>query len=710
MPKITPAQQSFSAGEISPLMYNRTDTEGYKQGVMVMENMFPDSRGAAFSRGGGHFVGSEAGNDARIIAMPVNDNFFYSGLFLEHRLIIGSMVGHNPSVVYNQNANFNQGQSNWNTDNDGNATSNAIFSKGNVALSTDNNNNRWVNITAPAIVPSAGDYLLVWNMVTVDGATIKVGTAEGLGDIYDSGVTTLQQGSLVFTSPQTNIWIEARVDGNVASAGDANFTYLGITDENPSATEFVTPYLEEHLSALQGTISPEGGAIYILHELYPPYKLVYDRIADAFTWIIVTFMDDADPPQPAQPPEWADGSYPSSGDFFEGRLWLGGTVNEPQTFWASKSGSPEVFVKTGADPLATDPLEFTMAKFGRIEWMVGFKNLVIGTQNGEHIVTSEGGFIQYNDIQVEQQSSYGSANIQPVQVGDQIFYVSADRRKLRAIQYEWQRDNWLSKDLTFNSEHITKAGIKHITWQQNPNNLFHCLLEDGTVASLTYERSHDVYGWARLVWGGGGRVIDATTGAIRGTDYINILVQYNDGSIYFETQVTAANTQFMDSWTEKNPEPDGVTVTGLEHLEGQDVQVLVDGATHPDRVVSGGQITLQSVTMLTAVITVGLEFRPKIVTLPMNRPMASGSSEPYVKRWNKIYVRVLNSTKPLINGERSPERQPQSPMNEPQPNVDEEILNINLGFSRNQVITIEQDLPHRLIVLGIFGELAQSIT
>jgi len=699
MPKLTPAQQSFSAGEISPLMYNRTDTEGYQQGVASLQNMFPDSRGAAFSRGGSKHLARRAANDGRVIALPVNDNFFYSGIFINLKLIIGSISGHNPSVIYNQNANFNQGSTNWNTDNDSNATSKSVFYDGSVLLETDAKNGRWVNITGPAIVPVIGNYRLFWDMKTIDGATIKVGTAEGLGDLYDSGVTALESGNVIFNATQTDIWIEARVDGSNASAGYAEFTYLGITDEIIDDVDFDTPYLEEHLQALQGTISPEGGAIYILHEKYPPYKLVYDRVTDAFTWTEVAFIDP--------PAEWTEGSYPSCGDFFEGRLWLGGTVNEPQTFWASKSGLPEDFTKgTNAD----DSLEFTMAKFGRIEWMVGFKNLVIGTQNGEHIVTSVGGFIQPDDIQVEQQSSYGSANVQPVQVGDQIFYVSADRRKLRAIQYEWQKDNWLSKDLTFNSEHITQAGIKHITWQQNPGNLFHCVLQDGTLASLTYERGHDVYGWARLIFGDGGKVIDATTGPIKGTDYANMLIQYNVGEINFETQVSAASTHFMDSWIEQNPEPDGITVTGLDHLEGKTVQVLVDDATHPDRVVAGGQIELQSVTPVIAIITVGLEFRPKLVTLPLNSAIGSGGSEPYTKRWNKIYIRVLDSTMPLINGERAPERQPQSPMNEPQPNVNEEILKINLGYNRNEIVTIEQDLPHRLVVLGLFGELAQSIT
>jgi len=695
--KITPAQQSFSAGEISPLMYNRTDTEGYQQGVVRMENMFADSRGPAFSRGGSRYIGEYPANDGRVVAIPVSDNFFYSGIFLDQKLIIGSMVGHNPGTSYTSNSNFNLGGDSWTVATDGNASSTVTFPAGTCRMSVSDNNNRWVYITQQITLPATGNYKLSWEFTGNADLTFKIGTSADNGSIHES-IHTPNDSSLIFNATATDVWVTARMDSDNVTLMDTKMGYFGVSPEVDELLDFDTPYLEEHLETLQGIQSPSGGATYIVHELYPPYKLIYDATSDSFTWEIVTFTEP--------PTEWIEGSYPSCGDFFEGRLWLGGTKNEPQTFWASKSGVEEDFTQ---GVLADDGLQFTMAKFGRIEWMVGFKNLVIGTQNGEHIVTSVGGFIQPDDIQVEQQSSYGSANVQPVQVGDQIFYVSADRRKLRAIQYEWQKDNWLSKDLTFNSEHITKAGIKHITWQQNPNNLFHCILHDGTLASLTYERGHDVYGWARVITDG--EIIDATTGAINGTDYANWLVKRGTVNIMFETQPTQppnSNRAHMDTWVSVHTVDDGNVVTGLDYLEGKEVQITINGAIHPNRTVVNGEVTLQNSYPSVDDVDVGLQFTPLLQTLPMNKPMASGGSEPYMKRWNKIYLRLLDSTMPLVNGERAPERQPQSPMNEPQPNVNEEILKINLGYDRNQTITIAQDLPHKLIVLGVFGELAQS--
>ena len=92
--KLTPLQPSFSAGEISPLMWGRSDTDGYKNGLATLENMFADSRGPAVSRFGLHFITNNSGDDGRVLAFPVNVNFFYTILFLKFSLVVGSIDGH----------------------------------------------------------------------------------------------------------------------------------------------------------------------------------------------------------------------------------------------------------------------------------------------------------------------------------------------------------------------------------------------------------------------------------------------------------------------------------------------------------------------------------------------------------------------------------------------------------------------------------------
>jgi hypothetical protein len=57
------------------------------------------------------------------------------------------------------------------------------------------------------------------------------------------------------------------------------------------------------------------------------------------------------------------------------------------------------------------------------------------------------------------------------------------------------------------------------------------------------------------------------------------------------------------------------TMSGLDHLEGEEVSILADGSVHPTRVVTGGAITLQSPG---GVVQIGLPYRALLETLEVN--------------------------------------------------------------------------------------------
>lgn len=82
------------------------------------------------------------------------------------------------------------------------------------------------------------------------------------------------------------------------------------------------------------------------------------------------------------------------------------------------------------------------------------------------------------------------------------------------------------------------------------------------------------------------------------------------------------------------------TISGLSHLEGQTVDVLVNGATHPSRVVSGGQITLQNAG---SKVHVGLACPGRLQTMRLNAGGADGTSQGKSARINQVVVRVLET-------------------------------------------------------------------
>jgi len=82
------------------------------------------------------------------------------------------------------------------------------------------------------------------------------------------------------------------------------------------------------------------------------------------------------------------------------------------------------------------------------------------------------------------------------------------------------------------------------------------------------------------------------------------------------------------------------TISGLTWLEGKTVSILENGAVHPQRVVTGGSITLDRAS---SVVHIGLEYNSDLNTLPLALQMeAYGQGR--VKNINHVWLRVLESS------------------------------------------------------------------
>jgi hypothetical protein len=82
------------------------------------------------------------------------------------------------------------------------------------------------------------------------------------------------------------------------------------------------------------------------------------------------------------------------------------------------------------------------------------------------------------------------------------------------------------------------------------------------------------------------------------------------------------------------------TISGLNHLEGQTVQVLADGASHPDCVVTGGAITLQ---VAASVVHVGLGYTSTVQTTRIEAGAGDGTAQGKTKRITKVVLRFYNT-------------------------------------------------------------------
>lgn len=144
-------------------------------------------------------------------------------------------------------------------------------------------------------------------------------------------------------------------------------------------------------------------------------------------------------------------------------------------------------------------------------------------------------------------------------------------------------------------------------------------------------------------------------------------------------------------------------IGGLGYLEGEEVTILVNGAAHPRRTVTGGQITLQNPSSL---VQVGLPCDGLVETMRIEGGSANGTSQGKMKRVHGVTFRVHES----LGGKFGPAgeeddfeyRSDNDPMNQP-PGIrtGDFYQEYPEGYNTSARIRIvcDQPLPFTLIAL-----------
>ena len=152
------------------------------------------------------------------------------------------------------------------------------------------------------------------------------------------------------------------------------------------------------------------------------------------------------------------------------------------------------------------------------------------------------------------------------------------------------------------------------------------------------------------------------------------------------------------------------TVTSLDHLEGETVQILIDDAVYPKQKVTNGAVTVSlPSTFATKTIEVGLGYKSKLKTLNVEAGASTGSvAQGRKKRYNEVIVRFLNTVGATVNGDQIPFRSSADKMGAPIPAFTGDKKVTNLGWDREGKITIEQTQPLPMTILGISGTIKTS--
>ena len=425
--------------------------------------------------------------------------------------------------------------------------------------------------------------------------------------------------------------------------------------------------------------------------------------------------------------------HPSCVSFFEQRLVFAGTLSEPQTLYFSKSGDYENMT-TGTN--ADDAMVYTIAsnQVNRIRYLKSVRTLLVGTSGGEFTVSADGtdAAITPTNIVIKKQSSYGTANVDAQPAGNSILFLQKAKRKIRELSYNFDTDGYVAPDLTILNDIVTKSGINEMAYQQEPDSILWCVRDDGILAGLTYQRSEAVIAWHRHKLGGtfgtgstatGYGVVESVasiSGQLTEDDFYVIVKRTINGATkrYVEAfapfdfdETDATDFRFADSHLTYSGSAT-TTLSGLAHLEGQTVSVLADGATHADKVVSSGQISLDRSTTKAVV---GLAYDSVLQTMRVEGGAAEGTSQGKTKRISKVVLRLFETVgvkvgPSLTNLETIPFRTTSSQMNNPVDTLlagDKEI-EFRDDYNTDGFIFVKQDQPLPLSVLAIYPTVVTS--
>lgn len=348
--------------------------------------------------------------------------------------------------------------------------------------------------------------------------------------------------------------------------------------------------------------------------------------------------------------------YPSKVCFFRERL----TLAKGQQVFFSCSGDFENFASKddSGQVVADRAIQITISsdQVNTITWLSPTQALLIGTTGGEFVcaenATNEA-FAPAN-VKIEQQTAEGSRAVAPVRVNYSTLMVQRSGRRLREIAYNFQQNGYVSADLTVLAEHITQGGIVHMAWHREPYAVLWCVRGDGTLLGFTFNKEQDVVGWHRHVLGGafstGAAVVEAVCvipAPARDQDELWLIAKRTINGVtrryveYLETEYQPGDTQASCFYVDAGATYSGAaatTISGLSYLEGQTVQVLADGAAHPDRTVTAGQITLQ---VAASTVQVGLGYTSILQPTRIEAGAQDGTAQGKTKRINKAVIRFL---------------------------------------------------------------------
>ena len=638
-------QEQFNYGKLGILMRGRHDNKVYQAGCKTISNFRPAIQGPAEKRKGTvhvheskvsatasrlvKFVFSEA--DSFVLEFGASYIRFFQGTdsVYEASQAISNITQANPAVVTYVGADtYTNGKE--------------VLIEGVVGM-TEVNGNRYkvANVNVGANTFELQD--IDGNNIDSTGFTAygSVGTAKQVYEITSPYSATevddikyAQIGDIMYiahpsyrphklTRVAANSWTIAEVDNKMGPVEDVNETATTVTLTGSAAsgatstwTASVAIFDSSHVGSVWA-IADAAGA-----------NIGYARMTGFTSTTIATFTN-----QTAlfglgvASTNWYEASwsgvrgYPRAVAFHEQRIFYAGTTESPLTVYGSVTGG--VYENFDIDDAsADDALIFDLAgQINTIQWLVSDGDFLVGgTAGGLSFVTFD-----ITDTTTTPRAkvgtAYGSSAVQGILLNDQVMYLNNSGQTLYETRYDDISLKYISVNMNDINKEILGTGATYLDSVENPD-IAAIAVSDGDLKCLSRNPNQEISGWYEYQWTDGAVESVAVVPTGTGDDRIWMVINREINSVtrrYVEYIDVSSNDIYLDSSVAYSGSATR-TFNGLEHLEGETVEVWGDGSYAGQYTVSSGSITIPLTKTAIEDAYIGLSYVADLEIMPINVP------------------------------------------------------------------------------------------
>lgn len=507
-------------------------------------------------------------------------------------------------------------------------------------------------------------------------------------------------------------------------AGSVAYTYC-VTSLNADASEesiASTPASASNSLSTAGQFNTVRWPTVAGVGLYNVYRKIsgifgfVGRAGSDATFVDANILPDTSITPPIQlNPFLGTGNYPRAVSYHQQRRVFGGTVNQPQNVWMTRSGTEK---NLGYSFPSRDDDGITLRVVSReantIRHMVPMGELILLTSGGEwELAAADSGALTPSNTSVKPQGYSGASNVQPVVTDRTILFAQDRGGHVRELQFSWQQQGYQTSDVTILAPHLFDyKTVKQMAFTRSPVAALWSVRSDGRLLSMTYVPEHEVRAWAQHVTDGNFESVCSIAEGDEDGLYCIVNRTINGTTKRYVERLhtrrfdTPADQFFVDCGATYAGVPVG-TITGLYHLEGKTVSILADGGVSPPQVVVNGSVALDAPA---STVQVGLPYVSRIQTLPLSiQTQAFGQG--VVKNVNKVFLRVLSSNGFSAGPTFDKLRQYPTRFYEPYGSAPDLVtgevpITLSPQWQRDGSVCVQQDQPLAMTLLGMALEVA----